>query len=258
MVTTTNNRKIQLRIVLENLLSIFGKKGEARHLLATDIHSHLLPDIDDGVDSYEEAVAIIRKFRELGYTKLITTPHVMQEFYENTPGIIREKLETLREHLAQTDIEMEIEAAAEYYLDDRLLKMLEKDEEVLTFSGHLLFETSFISKPLYLNEFLFLAQSKQLKPVMAHPERYAFVHNEPQLLEELADRGMLLQVNMNSLSGYYSKDVQKIARRLIEEKRVHFLGSDCHSMKHLDGLIETLRTRHYQMACELPLLNDRL
>jgi tyrosine-protein phosphatase YwqE len=195
----------------------------------------------------------------MGYRKVITTPHIMQDFYNNEPADILGGLEILREKVKDAGLDMEVEAAAEYYLDESLLKKLEQPEKILTFGNkYLLFETSFINKPMYLDDFLFQAMSKGFQPVMAHPERYAFVHNEPDLLKSLTDRGMLLQINMNSLSGYYSKQVQKMARQLIDQKQIHFLGSDCHSIKHFEAMVEAMRTPHYERACALPLLNYSL
>ncbi len=246
--------------MFEKLISLFSSQpGEIQKLLKTDIHSHLIPGIDDGVESYEESLEIIRRFYEMGFRKLITTPHVMQDFYDNEPEVILNGLERLKEIIAEDGLDMEVGAAAEYYLDETLLQKLEKSDDLLLFGkNYLLFETSFINKPLYLDDFLFLAQSKGLTPVLAHPERYAFVHNEPGLVQSLIDRGLLLQLNLNSLSGYYSKEVQKMARRLIDQKQIHFLGSDCHSMKHFDALVESMRTPHFQRACALPLLNYSL
>jgi len=246
--------------VFDKLIKIFSSQpGEIQKLLKTDIHSHLIPGIDDGVESYEESLEIIERFYELGFRKIITTPHIMQDFYNNEPEVILAGLDELRKRVAETGLEMELGAAAEYYLDETLLNKLENSDDLLLFGkNYLLFETSFINKPLYLDDFLFLAQSKGLTPVMAHPERYAFVHNDPELVESLINRGLLLQLNLNSLAGYYSKEVQKMARRLIDRKQIHFLGSDCHSMKHFDAMAEAMRTHHFQRACALPLLNYSL
>lgn len=202
---------------------------------------------------------IIGLFHEMGYRKLITTPHIMQDFYNNEPEDILSRLATLREKIGQAGLEMEIEAAAEYYLDESLLQKMNQPDTLLTFGDkYLLFETSFINKPLYMDEFIFQAKSHGYKPVLAHPERYAFIHNEPELAEQLVSRGLLMQVNLNSLSGYYSRQVQKMARQLIDRKQVHFLGSDCHSEKHFDAMVEAMRTPSYERACALPLLNYSL
>lgn len=246
--------------MFDKLIKLFSSQpGEIQKLLKTDIHSHLIPGIDDGVESYEESLEIIECFHELGFRKIITTPHIMQDFYNNEPDVILDGLSELKKRVAETGLEMELGAAAEYYLDETLLNKLENSEDLLVFGkNYLLFETSFINKPLYLDDFLFLAQSKGLTPVMAHPERYAFVHNDPELVQSLIDRGLLLQLNLNSLAGYYSKEVQKMARKLIDHKQIHFLGSDCHSMKHFEAMEEAMRTHHFQRACALPLLNYSL
>src|SRR5882757_2594047 len=101
--------------------------------LRIDIHSHLLAGIDDGVKSVEQAEEIVKHFQQLGYTKLITTPHVISDSYKNTPEIIREKLQELKLHLRKVDVDVEVQAAAEYYLDDYVFKLVEQDEEMLTF-----------------------------------------------------------------------------------------------------------------------------
>jgi protein-tyrosine phosphatase len=247
--------------VFDKLFSFLrSSPAEIKKLLKTDIHSHLLPGIDDGVETYEESLEIIKAFQQLGFRKLITTPHVMQDFYDNDASKILDRLKELRIRLKEANISMQIEAAAEYYLDESLIRKLEMPEELLTFGAkkYLLFETSFINKPMYLDDFLFLAQSKGYTPVLAHPERYAFVHNERELIPALLERGLLLQVNMNSLVGYYSRDVQKMAQRLIDQRQVHFLGSDCHSRKHLDAMMEVMRTSYFEKACNLPVLNNSL
>lgn len=225
--------------------------------ITTDIHSHLLPGIDDGVESFEEALAVVEGFMLLGYTKLITTPHIMQDYYRNEPDEIRELAALLQSKIYDRGWDLTIEAAAEYYLDEGLMEKVENDEALLTFGNrYLLFETSFINKPIYLEEFLFKTMSRGYTPVMAHPERYAFIHNEPDLLQTLMDRGMLSQINANSLAGYYSKEVRKMARRIIDARLVNFVGSDCHSIKHLEVLREVISDPYFLKAAAYPLLNS--
>src|SRR5688500_12711333 len=144
------------------------------------MHSHLIPGIDDGVQTPEDSLAVILKFRDLGYKKLITTPHVMSDTYKNTTEGIRRGLKELNEFLRDKNVDITVEAAAEYYLDENLVSMLNNNEPLLTFGkNYLLFETNFINEPFNLKEFIFLATTKGYKLVLAHPERYMYLQSNP-------------------------------------------------------------------------------
>lgn len=224
-----------------------------------DIHSHLLPGLDDGVQSFEEAEAVILQFQKLGYKKLITTPHVMSDFFKNTNEIIHAKHKELNQWLSSKNIQVEIQPAAEYYLDEELIKKIESDSPLLTFGkNYLLFEMNFMNEPLNLKEFIFLATTKGYRLVLAHPERYMFIQSNFSKVEDLLNRGLLLQLNVSSISGYYSKAAQVIAQKLIDKGWVHLLGSDCHNLQHIQLLEETRNTKYFQKAISLPLLNNSL
>lgn len=146
------------------MLNWFRKKNVvSENPIRTDIHSHLLPGLDDGVQSFEDAEEIILRFIKAGYKKLITTPHIMSDAYRNTPEGIRARLAELKEYLKSKNIGIEIEAAAEYYLDEVFIKHVETDQELLTFGKRLLlFETNFMTEPLQLKEFIFMATTKDI------------------------------------------------------------------------------------------------
>lgn len=202
--------------------------------LKCDVHSHFIPGIDDGAASMEDSVAMIRAFHELGYKKVITTPHVLTDGYPNTPGTILSGLEKVRVALKNEQVPIEIEAAAEYYLDFDFERKLE-NEQLLTFGNkHLLFEVSYLNPPDNLERLIFKMLTAGYKPVLAHPERYNFWHNKFERYEQLKEKGVLLQLNLNSLSGYYSGSTKKVAELLIEKNMVDLLGSDCHHMGHVN------------------------
>lgn len=227
--------------------------------LQVDIHSHLLPRLDDGVQSYEESEDVILHFKKLGYRKLITTPHVMSDAYKNTTEKILARLDKLRVYLENQEIDMQIEAAAEYYLDEQVYQMVEKNEEMLTFGKNfLLFETNFLNEPFNMKEFIFLATTKGYKPVLAHPERYLYLQNNLEKAEDLLDRGVLFQMNISSITGFYSKIVQTTAHKLIDRGWVHLLGSDCHHLQHVRLVEEAQQLKYFQKALSLPLLNNSL
>jgi protein-tyrosine phosphatase len=233
--------------------------SEDVNLPIIDIHSHLLPGLDDGVQSFEEAEEIITRFQKLGYRKLITTPHVMSDFFRNTTEGILSKLGELNQWLISKNIDVEVQAAAEYYLDEELFRKIETDVPLLTFGkNYLLFETNFMTEPLNLKEFIFLATTKGYKPVLAHPERYLYLQSNFSKAEDLLNRGILFQLNISSISGYYSKAAQSIAHKLIDNGWIHLIGSDCHNLQHIQLLEETRRSKYFQKAISLPLLNNTL
>lgn len=233
-----------------------SKKNQEVPLFKSDLHSHLLPGLDDGVKSFEESYDIILTLQDLGFTKAITTPHIMHDYYKNNPSGIRKKNAELRDYLIQKDSSFTVECAAEYYFDEYLSDLIQTDEELLTFGdGYFLFETNTFSEPMLLNDLVFKLKVKNLKPVMAHPERYQYLQNNLDRVEDLINRGVLMQVNSLSLVGFYSKPIQQVARQLVEHKMVHFLGSDCHNLHQAKFLSKCLSNKYFKKALELPLLN---
>lgn len=227
--------------------------------LTTDMHSHLLPDLDDGSSNFQESLDMIRQFQQMGFKKLITTPHIMGDFYKNSKDNILPKLKELRALLAEENIPIEIEAGAEYYMDEWLENKLERPEELLTFGNdYLLFETSYINRPSRLFEIIFKMKTLGLKPILAHPERYTYLYSGFDKFQELYDRGVLFQININSLSGYYSKAAKKYAEKLVDNNMVNFAGSDCHRMNHLNVLEKSVKTRYYKKLLSCELLNNTL
>jgi tyrosine-protein phosphatase YwqE len=239
--------------------NFFNRKEAIPDLFHTDLHSHLLPNLDDGVESFEQSAQIIFTFMELGLTKAITTPHIKSDSYRNSPETILPRLQELRQYLAHHRITFDIHAAAEYYFDEITMDLVSKNAPLLTFGDrYLLFETNTFSEPMMLNDFIFQLKVKGYKPVLAHPERYQYLQNNLERVEDLIDRGTLMQVNSLSLSGHYSRAIQKTANQLVENQLVHFLGSDCHTPHHARLLKETFQSKNFHKALNLPLLNYSL
>jgi len=237
----------------------FLKKIDKESFLKTDIHSHLLPGIDDGVKSWEESLKIIRTLANLGVEKIITTPHIMSDYYENTPEIIRSKLDALIVQTKEEGLNIAIEAAAEYYVDEKIFKYVEDNGEMLSFgNNYVLIETSFLNKPNILNDFIFLLQSKGYNPILAHPERYIYIQENYDLIKEFISKNVLLQINVNALVGYYSPAAKKLAEFIIKNKDISFLGSDIHNEKHLDIYQKAIKTKYFQKCRQLPILNNSL
>lgn len=227
--------------------------------LTVDIHAHLLPQLDDGPVGIEQSIEIIKEMYAMGYRKIIVTPHVMIGYYNNAPEDILQSLYILKNVLKRRNIPMELEAAAEYYLEDELFTLIER-REVLTFGGskkYLLFEASFVTKASYILEAVIKIKQAGYTPVLAHPERYVNL-NDLEVINRLAFNGVLFQINIGSLSGYYSKQAQELAELLIKKKLVAFLGSDCHSLTQLNSIKQAFKLKSFKEATQLNILNNTL
>lgn len=244
------------------LKNIFSTKSNSnkQYPVSVDIHSHLLPGIDDGAKSIEESIELLKRFKDLGVKKLICTPHIMFDYYKNTPEIISSSASKLTSSPEFKALDLKLEFAAEYYFDEYFLGLVNSDQPLLTFGPkkYLLFETAFMGRPQNLKELIFNLQTKGYTPVLAHPERYMYFHDSFEEYEDLVDRGVVLQLNYISLSGYYSKEVKKIAERLIDAKLVRLIGSDCHGNRHIEAIEKTISEKYSKKLEGLDLLNNSL
>jgi len=243
------------------IFSLFRKKEEKKRgpVLKVDLHSHLIPGIDDGSQSMEESLSLLKGMEILGYEKVITTPHIMADAYKNTPEIIGNGLHALREAAKTEGIQIEIEAGAEYYLDDGFETLLEKGD-ILTIKGeYLLFETSYFAKPMQIEEMIFAISSSGYKPLMAHPERYRYVKDLLKEYSRFKELGVLFQVNLNSFGGHYGRDAKQKADFLNKEGMIDFLGSDVHHAKQVSTLHDVFSSDAYiDIFRHNTILNDEL
>ncbi|HEX6180021.1 MAG TPA: CpsB/CapC family capsule biosynthesis tyrosine phosphatase [Chitinophagaceae bacterium] len=217
------------------MLSIFKKKSSASvdfSALGTDMHSHLLPGIDDGAGNATESIEMMDGLRELGFKKFITTPHIMADMYPNTPDTIDAAFDNLK-LAAGNDIPLR--PAAEYYLDESFDVLLEKNEPLLCISNNMvLVEFSFVTASINFKERIFNMQIRGYQPVLAHPERYLYFNKE--IFDELKNAGCLFACNILSFTGYYGKVPVELANYLFKKDYIDFLGSDAHHDRHIAAL----------------------
>jgi protein-tyrosine phosphatase len=222
---------------------MFGlfKKKENLHTdlsgLVADMHNHLIPGIDDGATDMESSIVMIRAMHALGYRKFIATPHVQWEMFKNTHEIIENGANNVRERLKETEMNVEFRGAAEYFLDEHVDELLEKNVPLLTiYKNMVLVEFSFIRQPMDLKDKLFQLQIKGYQPIIAHPERYLYFGAHKNVYDELHDMDCVFQLNLLSLVGYYGKKQEELAQYLIKKKYVSLLGSDLHNIRHINIL----------------------
>ncbi|AUC22229.1 histidinol phosphatase [Polaribacter sejongensis] len=202
-----------------------------------DIHSHLLPGIDDGAKNIETSIALITKMHSYGIKNIITTPHVLGDLYQNSSDTIKDKLREVQAALQRKNItDVTINAAAEYMMDEQFSELLEKNDILTIKDNYVLVEMSYFSAPINLYEILFEIQVKGYKPVLAHPERYSFLHNDFNHYYKLKKAGCMFQLNLLSLTEQYGKGVQKISEKILKENLYDFVGTDTHHNNHLELL----------------------
>lgn len=223
------------------MFSFFVKKHTEHPIdlsfIGVDMHSHLLPALDDGIQRVEEAVAFMKKMHSFGYQKLVCTPHILNGVHNNSPQTILPALEKMQEELIKQDVPVRLEAAAEYMVDHEFEMMIERKDPLLIFGDHyILIEMSYVAASPNIEKVIFQLKLEGLQPVLAHPERYNYYHHEFDRYVSLKDKGCLFQVNFLSLAGYYGTPVKQIAEKLMHYGIIDFIGTDMHHQNHLNAL----------------------
>ncbi len=226
--------------------------------LKVDFHSHLIPGIDDGCQNLHESLTLVKAFKSMGYEKLITTPHIMSDFYKNSRENIMDGLEQLRQHLKDNDVDMPIEAAAEYYVDGNFMQKIGK-EELLTFGdNYILIETNTINYSDIIRTAIWELNVAGYKVVYAHPERYTYYWKNFNALVNLKEMGVYFQINLPSLGGLYSDKVKNTVDLLIKEDMVDFIGSDAHEMRYIKAMKDALYYPGIAKIAPSRLMNNSL
>lgn len=227
-------------------------------LIWTDFHSHLIPGIDDGAKDMAHSIELIKELSTLGYRKLITTPHIKSGQYDNTVESIRGGMNMLRVELSRNDIDIQIDASAEYYYDETFLQAI-KANDLLHIGRFVLFEFSYVIPPINIEEVVYELKARDYIPVLAHPERYLYYHSKLDRYEYLKTLGIHFQINLNSLVGYYSKPVEQVAKYLSQKGLVDFVGSDTHHSKHTNYMQKAMKDSAYKNLFDNnKILNDKL
>lgn len=226
--------------------------------IVVDMHSHVLPGIDDGAQTPEESVVLIKKMIELGIKKVIATPHVMVDYYRNDRDSIMNALAVLKAELINQNIDIPVEAAAEHYFDETFEKRIE-ERSLMTMGAdnYVLFELSFINEPPNIIQTIQKMRDAGYKPILAHPERYAYMDIERMMM--IRSWGCALQINTISLTGYYGKPTKKMAEDMVDNQIVDFISSDMHHPRHAQAFEDALTTDYVEkLLKDYPLKNKLL
>ncbi|WP_294961476.1 CpsB/CapC family capsule biosynthesis tyrosine phosphatase [uncultured Flavobacterium sp.] len=220
------------------MLSFLKSKPALKELLDgsfVDIHSHILPGIDDGAKNIAKSIELVSSLQNFGVSQIVTTPHIKHHVWNNSPEIIQSKLHETQKALQENKIKMPVHATAEYFIDSWFENHF-KEEKLLTLKdNYVLVEISYLSAPLNIYKTIFEIQLAGYIPVLAHPERYVFYHNKFSEYEKLKNAGCLFQLNLLSAVEYYGSPIAKIADELLAKGMYTFCGTDVHHKKHIEA-----------------------
>ena len=235
------------------------EKPEPQKLFyTTDIHSHVLPGIDDGSPNTDVSIALLEAMKSWGIDSIVATPHIAEESFENTPQSIKKAYDKLSVRMIDMAMDMNVKFSAEYRIDNRFRKMLEDDELIIMPNNYLLIENSFVQPPIDLQNIIYELQLKDLKPILAHPERYGYYQRKKEIYEELFESGCEFQINLLSLAGYYGDREKETALWLANKGYISFVGSDLHHFGHVEVINKFLRSKEYPSIAErvAPLIKN--
>ncbi|KIX19799.1 histidinol phosphatase [Flavobacterium sp. 316] len=219
------------------MFPFFKSKPKLSELIPNDyvdIHSHILPSIDDGAKTMDDSRFLMNEMINLGFKKVIATPHTIKNVWNNSKETIIETKEKVEKELTFESSRLQLDCASEYYMDENFVIQFESEDLLTLKDNYVLVEMSYLNAPIQLYDILFELQLKGYKPVLAHPERYTFFHSKFSTYEELKKAGCLFQMNLLSSVGYYGKDVTMIAEKLLNHNLIDFVGSDIHHKNHIE------------------------
>ena len=219
------------------MLSFLKSKTILKDLIPNDhidIHSHLLPGIDDGAQTIDDTLYLLNSLKNMGISSFVTTPHIFSGFWDNTKGKI-EALEQETNSTLNLNNTTPFKAAAEYLMDDHFVSLFQKGEILTLKDNYVLVEMSYLNPPIQLFDIIFDLQIAGYKPILAHPERYLFYHNNFDIYQKLKNAGCLFQLNLLSTVGYYGKEVTETTKKLLSKGLIDFVGSDVHHKKHIES-----------------------
>lgn len=194
-----------------------------------DIHSHILPNIDDGARSVEETFELIKEAEEAGFEAIVSTSHYMEGYYETDVPEREIWINIIHQKLQEKNKNIKLYLGNEIYLTENMISLLEEGKaSTINDTSYVLFEMPLNVEPFNLYNMIYEMMQQKIVPILAHPERYTFVQQDPELIYDLIEKGVLMQANYASITGYYGKKAQMIVKKLLENNMIHFLGSDVH------------------------------
>ena len=243
------------------MISLFKKKPTLVELIPkgfVDIHSHILPNIDDGSKSIEETSILLEEMALLGINKCIATPHTMPNVWDNSSDFIQETFLNTKSNLPKNLDQMLHRVSSEYMMDETFIERLQNEKLLAIKDNIVLVEMSYLNPTVDLKNILFQLQIKGYTPLLAHPERYLYYHNSKQDYFRLKELGCLFQLNLLSTIEYYGKSVTTIADFLLANDLIDFVGSDIHHNHHVNAFYQKIKIKSQNELIDAMNKNSQL
>ena len=228
------------------MTAFFKSKPTLKDLIPdnyVDIHSHLLPGIDDGAKTFEDTLELSTGLLDIGFSQFITTPHIYQNVWDNTKEQIKTVATNTQLEFKKKGLSVPFRAAAEYLLNDYFVKLCQAGEILTLKDKYVLVEISYTNPPIQLYSIIFDLRVAGYTPVLAHPERYVYFHYDFNEYLKLKKAGCYFQLNLLAVAGYYGEGITKIAEKLLQKGLYDFVGSDAHHTNHITGFNEKIKIK---------------
>ena len=209
-----------------------------------DIHTHIIPSIDDGSKSVEETFELFKEAAEAGFTDIILTPHYINGYYETNTNIREYWVKSLQETLNKLEIPIRVFVGNEIYICENMDELISNNiVSPLNNSKYILFELPMNTNVAYLEKIIFRIINIDKIPILAHPERYSYVQKDISIIEKLRQQGVLFQANYGSIVGLYGDDTRKTLEKLLKKDLIDFVASDVHIKKSIYTVVDDAKKR---------------
>ncbi len=234
-----------------------------------DLHTHILPNIDDGSRSIDETFELIKEAQNAGFKSVVLTSHYMEGYYETNLHEREVLTNLIQNNFREKNIDIDVYIGNEIYMSDNLIKLLESGKaSTINNTSYVLFEMPLNVEPYNLYDIIYQMQQNKIVPILAHPERYSFIQKDLELMYDLIEKGVLMQANFGSIIGQYGKKAQKTVRTFLNNNMIHLLGSDAHrhktiypripeAIKELEKLISTEKLKELTTTNPELILNNK-
>lgn len=235
-----------------------------------DIHTHLIPNVDDGSRSVETTFGAFQEAVNAGFTDIILTSHYITGYYDTKKAELTFWKENLQNVLKQKNINLKLYSGMEIYATNEIEELV-KQNKLLTLAGskYILMELPMNTTINYLDYIIYFLETIGLKLIIAHPERYVCIQENPELIEKYIDKGCLMQCNYGSILGYYGKQAKNTIKYLLKKDLVHFIATDCHknksiyldvptALKKIEKIVGPKKTEIITTLNQQKILNDEL
>ena len=227
-----------------------------------DFHTHILPNVDDGSKSVEETFNLIKEAESVGFDSIISTSHYIENYYESPVDERQEWINALSGALKKESINVKLYLGNEVYFSENIIKLLNENKIAkINNSKYMLFEFAINVKPINVYDVIYEMLQNKITPILAHPERYRFVQQDPSLIYELIENGVLMQANYASIIGWYGQKAEILSKKFLESNMISFLGSDVHRPNtiypKIPEILEKIKELNQQMEKEIKELNKK-